>query len=249
MRVRASVHAALLSLVTVGLLVPVSARAEGEPTTDPMAGAPAVGSCWVMTWSEAAGEVAPDTGVDCTEAHTTQVVAVGQLPDGVTWDQWSQVTSAVDAACDPAWEAVTTDDPLLYRRSAYQQFWFMPSEQQRDAGARWIRCDLAREHGEQLLSVTDAELPPVTRSLPAEVRRCMTADFRGTVCSASDRLVAWRGRGAFELAVPSSDTRARRKVNREAEDRCPRWTRTRSYAWSWFRDHDRRWIVVCYDRA
>lgn len=246
MRVRA--RAVLLLLVTVGLLVPVSARAEDEPTTDPMAGAPAVGSCWVLTWPEAAGETAPDSGVDCAEEHTTQVVAVGQLPDGVAWDQWAQVTKAVDAACDPAWEAVTTDDPLLYRRSAYQRFWFMPSVEQRDAGARWIRCDLAREHGEELLSVTGTVLPPVTRALRAEVRRCMTTDFRGTVCSASDRMVAWRGRGAFELAVPSSDARARRKVNREAEAECPRWTRTRSYAWSWFPDRDRRWIVVCYDR-
>lgn len=248
MRVRALCRAALLSLVAVGLVVPTSTAAE-EPTTDPMAGAPAVGSCWVMSWEEAAGEVAPDTGVDCGDPHTTQVVDVGQLPDGVTWDQWAQVTEAVDATCDPDWEAVTSADPLLYRRSAYQKFWFIPSQEQRTAGARWFRCDLARVHGEELLSVTGAELPQVTRALRADVRRCMTADFRGTVCSARPRTIEWRSRAASWLSVPASDARATRRVGRVARERCADRTRTPSYAWSWFEDEDRRWIVVCYDEA
>lgn len=246
MRLRA-LASAVLPLLASALLLP-GAAAE-EPMTDPMAGAPLVDSCWVMTWEEAAGHTAPDTGVECTEPHTTQVLAVGQLPDGVTWEQWAQVTATVDATCDPVWEQITTDDELVYRRSAYQKFWFMPSVEQREAGARWFRCDLARVHGEELLSVTGSGFPAVTSALRAEVRRCMTRDFQGTVCSARPREVAWRSRGAFWLPVPRQDARAQRKVYREALDRCPRWTTTDPYAWSWFEDRDRRWIVVCFDRA
>lgn len=214
-----------------------------------MAGAPAVGTCADMTWDDAIAETAPATTVACDRRHTTQVVAVGQLPDDLSWDRMRQVGTAVTAACAPSWEDVTSDDHLLYRRSAYQKFWFIPSTEEREAGARWFRCDLARVKGKDLMTVKSAALPTVTPNLHGHVRRCMTKDFLGTVCTAHYRTVHWRGKDAFWLSVPTNDAKAQQKVGRVAIDRCADAVRTPSYAWSWFADENRRWVVVCYEKS
>ncbi|WP_300642608.1 septum formation family protein [Nocardioides sp.] len=269
MRLRALHRSVLPALLAVALLAPDAAGAqrtvgdppatttaeptaapEPEPTAepDPMAGAPTVGTCADMTWAEAMGETATEA-VDCARRHTTEVVGVGQLPAELSWEQWRRAGEAVVAACAPAWETVTTADHLLYRRSAYEKFWFMPSEEQRAAGARWFRCDLARVKGQKLMVVTGAGLPVVTPKLSKPVRRCMTKDFYGTVCKNKRRLVGWRNKEAFWLPVPANDSRAERKVRRAALERCPDRVRTRQFAWSWFTDEDRRWVVLCYERV
>lgn len=245
MRLRAIVLPVLGSALSLTLLTaPVGAA--DEP--DPMAGAPAVGTCADMTWSDVMGETAT-ADVDCDRRHTTEVVGVGQLPDDLTWDQSRQVGKAVVAGCAAAWETITTDDHLLYRRSAYEKLWFKPSQEQRDAGARWFRCDLARVKGDELMVTTSAGMPAVTKKLHTNVRRCMTKDFYGTVCTTKVRHLGWRNKEAFWLSVPAKDARAEKKVRRVALERCPDRVRTPQFAWSWFTDENRRWVVLCYEKV
>jgi|TARA_Y100000815_G_scaffold126351_1_gene113872 hypothetical protein len=247
-RLRAIVLPVLGSVLSLTLLAAPVGAADEPVEPDPMAGAPAIGTCADMDWDDVMGETATQD-VDCERRHTTEVVGVGQLPDDLSWDQRRQVGKAVVAGCAPAWETVTTDDHLLYRRSAYVKFWFMPSQEQREAGARWFRCDLARVKGKQLMSTTGAGLPEVTeRRMKRSVQRCMTKDFYGTVCKNKRRLVAWRSKSSFWLSVPAKDSRAEKKVRRVALDRCPEKVRTASFAWSWFTDKNRRWVVVCYEK-
>lgn len=237
------------SVLTAALLVPTGALASEEPAPepapDPMAGAPAVGECSTMTFEDAVGRSAPDLQVPCKGRHTTVVTGVGQLPEDVTWDQDGEVYAAVQEACDPGWQAVTSVDHLLYRQSAYQEFWFYPTAEQRDAGARWFRCDLARVQGADLLTTRGETLPKVKPRLHDTVRRCMDASYRGTVCFARDAV--WRSKSAYWLRVPKRDARARKVVYRSALERCPEYSRSGSFAWQWFADEERRWVVVCFD--
>ena len=248
MRLRSIVLPALGSLLSLTLLTAPAGAADEPVEPDPMAGAPAVGTCADMTWADVMGETATED-VDCARRHTTEVVGVGQLPDDLSWDQRRKVGKAVVAACAPGWETITTDDHLLYRRSAYEKFWFMPSQEQRDAGARWFRCDLARVKGERLMVITGAGMPTVTKKLHSNVRRCMTKDFYGTVCKTKVRHLGWRNKEAFWLSVPAKDARAEKKVRRAALERCPDRVRTPKFAWSWFTDENRRWVVLCYEKV
>lgn len=248
MRLRAIVLPALGLVLSLSLLAPPVGAADEPVEPDPMAGAPMVGSCTDMTWSDVMGETATED-VDCDHRHTTEVVGVGQLPDDLSWDQRRQVGKAVVAGCASAWETVTTDDHLLYRRSAYEKFWFMPSQEQRDAGARWFRCDLARVKGDKLMVTTSPGMPTVTKKLHNNVRRCMTKDFYATVCKTKVRHLGWRNKEAFWLSVPAKDARAEKKVRRVALERCPARVRTSHFAWSWFTDENRRWVVLCYEKV
>ena len=248
MRLRSIVLSARGSLLSLTLLTAPAGAADEPVEPDPMAGAPTVGTCADMTWADVMGETATED-VDCARRHTTEVVGVGQLPDDLSWDQRRKVGKAVVAACAPAWETITTDDHLLYRRSAYEKFWFMPSQEQRDAGARWFRCDLARVKGEKLMVITGAGMPTVTKKLHSNVRRCMTKDFYGTVCKTKVRHLGWRNKEAFWLSVPAKDARAEKKVRRAALERCPDRVRTPKFAWSWFTDETRRWVVLCYEKV
>ena len=248
MRLRSIVLSALGSLLSLTLLTAPAGAADEPVEPDPMAGAPTVGTCADMTWADVMGETATED-VDCARRHTTEVVGVGQLPDDLSWDQRRKVGKAVVAACAPAWETITTDDHLLYRRSAYEKFWFMPSQEQRDAGARWFRCDLARVKGEKLMVITGAGMPTVTKKLHSNVRRCMTKDFYGTVCKTKVRHLGWRNKEAFWLSVPAKDARAEKKVRRAALECCPDRVRTPKFAWSWFTDETRRWVVLCYEKV
>lgn len=235
---------------SLALLVPAptaAAASSEEPAPDPMAGAPAVGTCSTMTWDEAFEVTAPEgSGVRCDRPHTTQVVHVGELPEDVAWEDLDAVYAAVGAGCAPAFSALTGTDLLLIKRSLYTAWSFLPTQAERESGARWYRCDVALASGERFVSRKVAKLPAIGKRVPAAVGRCLTRQLRFTPCSGDP---VWKHTGAVKVRdVSRREARARKQLSAAASQKCPDLTYGRNgYAWSSHRTSDRSlWVVVCY---
>lgn len=113
-----------------GALTPASAV--GDPTYHQ----PPVGACY---WLSTKQVNKPSTGkppVPCSEQHTVMTIAVVQLRDPVDWDD---VYSRFVGRCyDAFYDAIGTTRHA--GMSAYDIWWFIPTEEERAQGARWARC-------------------------------------------------------------------------------------------------------------
>ncbi|MBF4161322.1 septum formation family protein [Nocardioides acrostichi] len=238
--------ALLISLLVA--LTPSAARADDPPADpDPMAGAPTVGTCSRMTFDEATQYSAPDATYDCTTRHTTKIVALGTLPDGVSWDQPAKVKAAVGEACGPAWQEFSGTDPLRFTRSLLTGWWFAPSQEQQDAGARWIRCDESLTAGQKLVTVKTKAYAKVTkRAIPNSVGRCVTSKYAYTLCSAPH---AWKHTGAFYAKkVSDNQAKGQKQLERKAKKGCPSRVKGNSYVWSQHYRGHHTYVIVCYSK-
>ena len=254
---RALVVALSLSLL---VLAPATASATGttteptqpaepaEPTGDPMVGAPAVGTCYQLTYDELMAVSTPAEPVDCTSRHTAQVLAVLTLPDGLDWDSSpARLDRLTQKACSPAHSEVVKDDPRVHARTLVQFSYFYPDAAEQEAGARWFRCDVSLRTGDTLLRLPE-ELPRVRRAAAIDdtVGRCVTRKYTYTACSTSHRYVH-----AAAIVVDGVRPRSAERVLAEvAHRRCPRRTTGRAWIWSAAPTGTRReHVVVCYQRG
>lgn len=171
--------AALTSLTTVTAAAPARAGVDITP--------PAVGSCHDLTKGEAWSSSEPDPAVSCTERHTTVTVKIVELSGTPNWQDTAALSRAMFVKC---WRAVdaTLDGSVAARvRSAYILYWFIPTKAQRDAGAKWIRCDLGLPNGDRLRPLpTDGGPQLGGLPLPDNIARCRLGrggDFEVVVCS------------------------------------------------------------------
>ncbi len=170
------------------VLAPATASASGtttepaqpaeptEPAGDPMAGAPAVGTCYQLTYDELMAVATPAEPVDCGTRHTAQVLDVLTLPDGLDWDSSpARLDRLTQKACSPAHSEVVKDDPRVHARTLVQFSYFYPDAAEQEAGARWFRCDVSLRTGDTLLRLPE-ELPRVRRAAAIDdtVGRCVT---------------------------------------------------------------------------
>jgi len=77
---RTSLLVALLALVGTALVAPPA-----QAALDPGFEQPAVGTCYRMSEKELRQASYGEAAVDCAGKHTSQVVAVTYLPDGLSW--------------------------------------------------------------------------------------------------------------------------------------------------------------------
>lgn len=104
--------------------------------------APAVGSCHWLTWAEANAASDSKAPVDCS-VHNTETIAVPQLPSTLTWADKGPVARFAARRCEAALVARFGGRAKAVQMSAYGIYWFEPTAAERQAGARWLRCDLA----------------------------------------------------------------------------------------------------------
>ena len=186
---------------------------------------PDVGECHELIYEVYLGESDPSDAVDCTESHTSYVVATELLPDSLDWDSsLTQLSRAVTSACYPAWEDHLGGSEEAREMSAYALAWFMPSQEQRDHGARWFRCDVVLLGGSRVLALPSDTAPVLDTDLPDSVARCLTGAPLVTTCARSHR---WRATGGFPLRTDSFPTM--RQFERAAVRRCPGLTSTRRW--------------------
>lgn len=243
-------HAAR-ALTTVTLTAALAAAGAGAATATPRGPdyqAPQVGDCHQITLAQGGQASETSAPTDCATSHTVRVIAVGHLPDGVTWSQTAAVAKAATRACVPALDETLGRSAKVRDSSAYTSLWFIPTKDQRSHGARWIRCDIALYGGSKLVALpTDATPALDAPPLPDKVARCLTGKALTTTCA---RTHAWRATGTFTVA--SKKFPGTKRLNRLATDKCVsrisgntyRWTYKSPLVWN-LGDH----VVVCYSKT
>lgn len=237
----------LLSLLSLTLVGPFATTAGAAGST----GKPVVGECRDITLGQlwkASNKTPP---IDCTEPHTSRVIAVPTLPDGLNWrSSLAKIERFVTRKCDPAWQEALGESYKSRALTAYSWGWFIPTKEQRQAGARWIRCDVILWGGTKSLVTLPTDEVPALGDLPHpdKVAVCLTRrTFVFTNCARSH---AYRGTGVF---VMTSDTfPGERRIRRAAVRKCPALVSSDRFRWT-FRGKT-RWnlgdhTVTCYSRT
>jgi hypothetical protein len=241
---------------TTGLLALVLAAAGLLAVTSPAdaggGGKPRVGECRTITAGEAAARTDTTPPIACTRAHDDRVIAVPNLPAGVSWTGLSdkQVVRQGVKACAPALRQALGQNDNVRDRSAYDFVFFQPTADQVAAGARWLRCDIVLRHGKRLADLpTDAR--PALSGLPLDTRvaRCLKGpNHITTTCSANH---TYRATGSFVVA--STSFPGRTALIRAGRAQCPSRVTSRSFlfVWKprliWNLVHDR--TVVCFTKT
>ncbi|GAA3827255.1 hypothetical protein [Nocardioides panacisoli] len=170
LRATALVAAAL----SVALIAPVSSTASADaPRRGVDTAPPAEGSCHDLTYAEGLNAADPDPAVDCTEAHTSVTLAVVKFAKAPDWSDVGALYRRSQEKCVRGEILVFGAEPKALQSSAYSEWLFVPSKAQRDAGAKWVRCDIALAEGKTLQPLpTDG--PPQLGPLPLDdsLARC-----------------------------------------------------------------------------
>ena len=118
--------------------------------------------------------------VDCSQPHTAQTYAVGELPDSLQQAAYDSRDLGAWAyrACSAKFMRFLGADESLVMRTVVSWAWFRPSKQAWDSGARWYRCDVVGG-GDQSREYVD---------LPADAKGLMLGkpDDDWLVCAAGE---------------------------------------------------------------
>jgi len=120
-----------------------------------------------------------DPTVSCKRSHTTITFAVEEVPASASRDALSaadeQVETAADRTCQQGFNGYVGGNRADRRLSMLTPTYFLPSSEEWELGARWIRCDIYAYATPSTL----ADLPP---RLKNALERSRVAD-RFTRCS------------------------------------------------------------------
>ena len=237
-----------LSVALSGLLVAaLSAFATPSATAaDPLLGAPVVGQCFDVSAAELAESSYTEAPVDCAAEHSSQVIAVAQVPNGIDYGGKPLLGFALKT-CFPAQRAALHTNQLGLRLTAYNLGYFGPTAEEQAAGARWLRCDLVLVAGRTL-----APLPGTLEvgrfPFRNAVARCLAGRAFGlTTCSSKH---TFRATGALTIdARHFPRTRAWQRIGNQ---RCPRAVTTRTFRFGWpskaaWKAGDQ--TLICYSRT
>ncbi|WP_183100523.1 septum formation family protein [Nocardioides pelophilus] len=218
----AVILAALTPLTAVTAPSPASAGVDITP--------PEVGSCHAYTKAEGAGKSDFTPVVECTEPHTAITVAVVEFEVAPDWDDPDALDQALSDECYPAWYDALGGNIKTIQRSAYITYIFIPTRAQRDAGAAWLRCDVALQGGTKLMNLPD-RLALGGLPLPDRVAKCRAnerADYAYTVCSRPHAF-----RATHSVKYPHSSYPGLRASKRFALRECRERIRTPYMFYEW----------------
>lgn len=163
---RSLLVAVALTAVTATLAAPAEA---GLVDITP----PEVGSCHDLSVEEATQWTDPAEPVDCTTVHTTETFRVLELEGTPDWDDKEALYDLVEPRCLSGLRSYLGGTQKALEMSAYFVLWYLPTAAQREAGATWVRCDLA-VLGRSKLRRLPTHRPPSLGSLPLDddIARC-----------------------------------------------------------------------------
>jgi hypothetical protein len=144
---RAGVALAAVALVALGPLAACSGEPQGsdaDPAQVDSTEVPEAGACRQLTPEDVAKPANATRVVDCSETHTAETFAVGDLPgelDDVEYDD-PAVGEFAFRTCSQKFSEFLGADESLVLRTIVSWAWFRPSEAAWDDGARWYRCDV-----------------------------------------------------------------------------------------------------------
>ena len=199
----------------------------------------------------------PGSGVDdgdavpCTGPHNALTLAVLQLPRGVTYGTRADAFyPSVVGPCLAAYDSTVGGTAAQRNVSVFGLAYVYPTDAEKQAGARWFRCDLVAHATTRTLLDLPAQAPFVKKLLPARFAQCMnltaTVNERTYVsCTHRHRL---RATGWYiapdSLAWPGTS-----EINRLVKQKCQPRAKHRLFGWktpthdAWLRG-DR--LSVCF---
>lgn len=145
------VRRGLSSLVVAGLSAALLASCSpGDQGTNPdpelmdAVETPVLGACRMLTPEDVAQPANATRTVDCTEPHTAETFAVGELPEELHNEDYdsNRVGEFAYQTCSKNFEKFLGADESMVMRTIVSWAWFRPSEKAWDDGARWYRCDI-----------------------------------------------------------------------------------------------------------
>jgi hypothetical protein len=145
-----SVFCAVVGVAATAVLAGCSLLPSVHNTTAPeTTTSPTVGLCWnasvthANNWSDWEGGDA----VPCSDSHTLYTYQVGKI-SGESVGSWaspndpSSLRDAVQTKADAACSISTLLPHQKWNQQLIDDFFFVPTEAQWKAGARWVRCDV-----------------------------------------------------------------------------------------------------------
>ena len=237
----------LAVLTLVATLLGIGSASAGEDTTDPMTGAPAVGSCYDLTLKQASRFASPEGTVDCTRRHTLVVSALGALPASLDWatidqDQFPKALSrAIVQTCDPAADKILGSNLATRYLSLYSTWFFAPTKAQVADGARWFTCAIGLSDSARMLPLSNGRPSRITKPVSKDVARCVNSRYDYVACS---RTHSWRATSAFIV-----EKKLTKRTERAAGRRCARQVATPGSLVSVRSQGKREFVAACYTKT
>lgn len=154
-----AVATAVLASLLVGCGQDQPQGGNADPEQVDSVEAPKLGACRGLTPDDIAAASNATETVECTEDHTAQTYAVGQLPDELEDTDYDSRDLGRFAyrTCSTKLQKFLGADESLSLRTVLTWAWFRPSEKAWDDGARWYRCDVVggTEKSEKLLPLPE----------------------------------------------------------------------------------------------
>ncbi|MBB3043879.1 septum formation family protein [Nocardioides soli] len=154
-----------MRLAVLAVVAALTLTACGDDTTAPAEmAAPDLGACRVLSPEDVAQPANSSPSVPCSESHTAETYAVGELPsdfDDVDYGD-EQLGAWAYQKCTGSFRDFLGADESLVMRTVVSWAWFRPTQEAWDDGARWYRCDVVGG-GEQSKEYVD--LPTSARGL------------------------------------------------------------------------------------
>lgn len=158
------------------------------------AAAPAAGACYRLSRAQLDEAHVDAAAVACPQPHTTQSYAVTTLAGISAPDDAAAIAATAERQCRAGLRAYVgaTAGRLALSRVTYA--WFVPTQDDLDAGARWLRCDVA-------VLRTDTTLVNLPRDARGLLRRDSALNRYGR-CARTNAAGISAGRGARVCALP-----------------------------------------------
>ncbi len=116
---------------------------------------PRAGDCHRLTPRDVLGSADTEPAVDCAEEHTSETVHVGTFEPAAQGKPLALTSDAANRAagqrCRAEAAAYLGTDPQELWITRVEVFWFVPTSEEVEAGADWLRCDAVVLEGERSL--------------------------------------------------------------------------------------------------
>lgn len=208
---------------------------------DAMTGAPEVGSCYVLTPTQAAGDSLP-APVACEEEHNHWVIGVKQAPRDLEFTPNESLFAFAGTACAAGQKKFSGTNLRAIAASAYGTFVFIPTRAQRAQGARWVACTIAILNSERPSPLSTEIMPPKPDRLPLpdSLARCLDRKGFALACAEPHRFRAVPAPGIYRGRM------SEQRAEREAERRCDRVTAGYRGRYSMRTPAPQRHVLLCY---
>jgi hypothetical protein len=159
----------LALLLLVPLLAACGSESQGKNTDDDQVDSlevPQSGVCRNLTPDDVALPANATATVPCSEEHTAETFATGELPeefDDTDYDD-AELGHFAYRTCSTEFATFVGADESLVLRTTLSWAWFRPSAKAWDKGARWYRCDVL---GGSTASTTYRPLPETAKGMLA----------------------------------------------------------------------------------